>query len=160
MPTRATYTWQPTTSRVVVVEGFGPFPRGVLQTQPPALVWPIKDPADVLDYVFDLSDALAGNEGDAIATVDVSIFPGNTGDLTLQSSSADGDQAVLWLAGGVSGTTYAVTVVVGTNSGRVFSRTVSLPVEALSTPTVSDNVITDETGAPITDQTGAPLTTS
>jgi hypothetical protein len=160
MPTRATYTWQPSTSRVVVVEGFGPYPRGVLQTQPPALIWPIKDPGDVLDYVFDLSDALAGNDGDAIATIDVSIYPNNTGDLTLQSSSADGDQAVLWLAGGVAGTTYAVTVVVGTNSGRIFSRTVSLPVEALATPVVANNVITDQTGAPLTDQTGASLTTS
>jgi hypothetical protein len=160
MPTHATYTWQPTTSRVVVVEGFGPFPRGVLQTQPPALIWPIKDPGDVLDYVFDLSDALAGNEGDAIATIDVSIYPNNTGDLSLQSSSADGDQAILWLANGVAGTTYAVTVVVGTNSGRIVSRTVSLPVEALATPVVANNVITDQTGAPLTDQTGAPLTSS
>jgi hypothetical protein len=128
--------------------------------QPPALIWPIKDPADVLDYVFDLTDALAGNDGDAIATIDVSIYPNNTGDLTLRSSRADGDLAILWLAGGIAGTTYAVTVVVGTNSGRVFSRTVSLPVEALSTPTVPANDITDQTGAPLTDQTGAALTTS
>jgi hypothetical protein len=160
MPTRATYTWQPSTSRVVVVEGFGPFPRGVLQTQPPALVWPIKDPGDVLDYVFDLSDALAGNDGDAVATIDVSIYPNNTGDLSLQSSSADGDLAILWLADGIAGTTYAVTVVVGTNSGRIVSRTVSLPVEALATPVAANNVITDQSGAPLTDQTGAPLTTS
>jgi hypothetical protein len=160
MATRATYSWQPTTGRVVVVEGFGPFPRGVLQIQPPPLVWPIKDPGDVLDYVFDLSDALAGNQGDAIATLDVSIYPDNTGDLTLQSSSADGDQAILWLAGGIAGTTYAVTVVVGTNSGRIFSRTVSLPVEALATPVAVNTDITDQSGAPLTDQTGAPLTTS
>ena len=151
MSTPATHTWQPTTSRVVVVEGFGPYPPGVLQTQPPALIWPVKDPGDTLDYVFDLSVALAGNDGDAIATLDVSISPDNTGDLALHSSSADGDLAILWLTSGVAGTTYAVTVVVGTNSGRVFSRTVSLPVEALATTTASSNVITDQTGAPITD---------
>jgi hypothetical protein len=161
MSTPATHTWQPTTARIVVVEGFGPYPPGALQTQPPALIWPIKDPGDVLDYVFDLSDALAGNDGDSIATLDVSIYPNNTGDLTLQSSSADGDQAVLWLASGVAGTTYAVTVVVGTNSGRIFSRTVSLPVEALATPpSAGSNVITNQAGAPITDQTGTALTTS
>lgn len=160
MPTPAMYTWQPSTSRVVVVEGFGPYPRGVLQMQPPSLVWPVKDPADLLDYVFDLTDALAGNEGDAIATIDVSIYPNNAGDLILHSSSADGDQAILWLAAGIAGTTYAVTVVVGTNSGRVFSRTVSLPVESLSTPAVAASDITDQTGAPLTDQTGAALTTS
>jgi hypothetical protein len=128
--------------------------------QPPALVWPIKDPADVLDYVIDLTDALAGNEGDAIATIDVSISPSNTGDLTLHASSAEGDQAILWLAAGIAGTTYAVTVVVGTNSGRVFSRTVSLPVESLSTPAFPANDITDQAGAPLTDQTDAALTTS
>jgi hypothetical protein len=160
MPTPATHTWEPTTARVVVVGGFGPFPPGVLQTQPPALVWPAKDPGDVLDYVVDLSEALEGNVGDAIATLDVSIYPDSTGDLTLHSSSADGDRAILWLASGVAGTTYAVTVAIGTNSGRIFSRTISLPVEALATPTGSSNVITDQTGAPITDQTDAPLTTS
>ena len=161
MSTPATHSWQPTTSRVVVVEGFGPYPPGVLQTPPPALIWPVKDPGDTLDYVFDLSVALAGNDGDAIATLDVSISPDNTGDLTLHSSTGDGYLAILWLTSGVAGTTYAVTVVVGTNSGRVFSRTVSLPVEALATATAaSSNVITDQTGAPITDQAGAPITTS
>ncbi len=161
MPTPATHSWQPSTARIVVVEGFGPYPPGVLQTQPPALIWPVKDPGDTLDYILDLSDALAGNDGDAIATLDVSIAPNNTGDLTLQSSSADGDQAILWLTSGVAGTTYAVTAVIGTNSGRIFSRTVSLPVEALATPPSSgSNVITDQSGAPITDQAGAPLTTS
>jgi hypothetical protein len=160
MATQANYTWQPARGRVVTVEGFGPYPRGVLQTTPPPLFWPVKDPSDVLDYVFDLSDALAGNQGDAIATIDVSISPNNTGDLALQSSSADGDQAILWLAAGIAGTTYAVTVVVGTNSGRVVSRCVSLPVASLSTQSVSGNVITDQTGAAITTQTGAKLTTS
>ena len=161
MTTPASHSWQPTTARVVVVEGFGPYPPGVLQTQPPVLIWPVKDPGDTLDYIFDVSDALAGNDGDAIATLDVSISPDNTGDLTLQSSSADGDLAILWLSGGIAGTTYAVTVVVGTNSGRIFSRTVSLPVEALATSaSSSSNVITDQTGAPITDQSGAALTTS
>ncbi len=161
MSTPATHTWQPTTARTVVVEGFGPYPPGVLQTQPPALIWPVKDPGDVLDYVFNVSDALAGNDGDAIATLDVSISPNDSGDLTLHSSSADGDLAILWLSGGVAGTTYAVTVVVGTDSGRIFSRTVSLPVAALATPSSSaSNVITDQAGAPITNQAGAALTTS
>jgi hypothetical protein len=104
---------------------------------------------------------LAGNDGDAIATLDVSISPNNTGDLSLHSSSADGDQAILWLAAGVAGTTYAVTLVVGTDSGRFFSRTVSLPVAALATPPSSANtVITDQAGAPITNQAGAALTTN
>jgi hypothetical protein len=150
--------WQPSTARVVAIEGFGPFPRGVLQTQPPPLVWPVKDPGDVLDYVVDLTDALAGDPTDSAATVTVAIYPDNTGDLALQSSGTEGDLAILWLSGGIAGTAYAVTVVIGTTNGRNFSRTISLPVAALATPPASNNELTNETGAPLTDQTGVPIT--
>jgi hypothetical protein len=151
-------SWQPSTARIVSVEGFGPFPRGVLQTQPPPLVWPVKDPGDVLDYGIDLTDALAGDPTDSAATVTVTIYPGNTGDLALQSTSTEGDLAVLWLSAGIAGTTYAVTVVIGTANGRIFSRTISLPVAALATPPATDTDLTNENGVPITDQTGAPIT--
>ena len=160
MSTQASYSWIPSTARVVVVDGFGPVPRGTLQTVPPALAWPTKDPGDTLDYVFDICEALAGNDGDAIATLDVAIYPDNPGDLTLQSSSADGDQAILWLTGGFAGTIYAVTVTVSTNSGRFLNRTVSLPVLSLATPPVSQSDIITETGVPITTQTDQPITTS
>jgi hypothetical protein len=160
MSTPATYSWIPSTARVVVVDGFGPVPRGTLQTVPPPLAWPTKDPGDTLDYVFDICEALAGNDGDAIATLDVAIYPDNPGDLTLQSSSADGDQAILWLTAGFAGTTYAVTVTVSTNSGRFLNRTVSLPVLSLATPPAAQDDITPETGAPITTQTDQPITTS
>lgn len=160
MPTPANYTWIPSTARVVCVDGFGLVPRGTLLAIPPPLVWPAKDPSDVLDYVFDISQVLAGNEGDSIATLDVAISPSNPGDLTLISASADGDQAILWLSGGFAGTTYLVTVNVGTNSGRAVGRTVSLPVVQLATPPVPPDAITDQSGAPITDQTDQPITTS
>jgi hypothetical protein len=159
MATPASFTWQPCVTRVVVVDGFGPYPRGTYPTVPAPLVWPVKDPGDVLDYVVDFSRALAGNDGDSVATLDVSIAPDNPGDLTLQSSSADGDLAILWLGQGVSGTSYAVTVVVGTNSGRIFSRTITLPVATLSAVVSTANDITDQNGIPLTDQAGAPLMT-
>ena len=127
---------------------------------PPALALATKDPGDTLDYVFDICEALAGNDGDAIATLDVAIYPDNPGDLTLQSSSADGDQAILWLTGGFAGTIYAVTVTVSTNSGRFLNRTVSLPVLSLATPPVSQSDIITETGVPITTQTDQPITAS
>ena len=38
-----------------------------------------KGPSDTLDYVLDISEAIAGNEGDAIATLDVLISPSNPG---------------------------------------------------------------------------------
>jgi hypothetical protein len=114
------------------------------------LAWPVKDP----------SEAIAGNEGDSIATLDVGISPNNPGDLTLQSSSADGDLAIMWFAAGFAGTTYAVTVTIGTNSGRIIGRTVNLPVLSLATPPVPPDAITDQTGAPIMDQADQPITTN
>lgn len=160
MATQAAYSWIPSTARVVIVDGFGAVPRGTLQTVPPPLAWPAKDPVDTLDYVFDICEALAGNDGDAIATLDVTISPSNPGDLALQSSSADGDRAILWLSGGIAGVTYGVTVTVGTNSGRFLNRTVSLPVLSLATPPLGSTDIITNTGAPITTQTDQPITTS
>lgn len=160
MATNARFNWLPTTARVVTPDGFGPYPRGVLQTAPSPLIWPCKDPGDLLDFVVDYRNALAGDSGDALSTLDVSISPSAAGDLMLVSSSADGTQAVLWLSGGQAGTTYAVTVVVGTNAGRSIARTVSLPVVALAVPSPFGSVLTDQSGAPLTDQTGAALTTS
>jgi hypothetical protein len=160
MGTPANITWLPSTARLIVLDGFGMIPRGTLQVAPHPLAWPVKDPSDLLDYVFDVSEALAGNEGDSIATLDVQISPSNPGDLTLNSSSAEGTQAILWLSQGFPGTTYAVTITIGTQSGRTIGRTVALPVLALATQTVPAAAITDQTGAPITDQNDNPLTTS
>jgi hypothetical protein len=160
MSSTTSYSWIPSTARVVIVDGFGTIPRGVFQPVPPQLAWPTKDPNDALDYVFDISQALQGNEGDAIASLDVVISPANPGDLTLTSSSVDGMRAILWLSAGFAGTVYIVTITVGTNAGRSLSRTVMLPVQALATPPVPAAAITDQTGAPITDQTGQPITAS
>ncbi len=159
MGTPAQFVWQSSTARVVTPDGFGPFPRGTWQTFPVPLSWPVKDPGDTLDYVVDFSRALAGDTGDTIATLDVATSPNNSGDLAVNSTRVDGDRAVLWLSAGFSGTTYSVTVVVMTNSGRTISRTIGLPVLTLSTPAPFGTDITDQTGAPLTDQTGTSLTT-
>jgi len=135
-----------------VLDGFGAVPRGTAQVVPTPLQWPVKDPTDTLDYVLDISEVIAGNEGDAIMTLDVAISPANPGDLTLQSASASGFQAILWLTAGFAGTVYAITVSIGTNSGRILGRTVLLPVLALATPAVPPQAIIDQAGAAITDQ--------
>jgi hypothetical protein len=160
MATQAVYSWIASTARVIVLDGFGTVPRGTPQVVPLPLQWPVKDPSDTLDYVLDISEAIAGNEGDAIKTLDVVIGPSNPGDLTLQSASASGFQAILWLTAGFAGTIYAVTVSMGTNSGRMLSRTVLLPVLGLATPPVPPEAIMDQTGAPITDQTDQPILAS
>jgi hypothetical protein len=95
MPTPATHVWKPSNARTVVLDSFIPVPRGSAAVAPPPLNWPTKDPADILDYQFDISPALVGNDGDAIATLDVAIAPASPGDVALRSTSADGAVAVL-----------------------------------------------------------------
>ncbi len=157
MGTQAIYTWLPSTARVVSIDGFGVTPRGTLPIPAAPPSWPPKDPSDILDFVVDISDAIAGNEGDSIATIDVAINPSNEGDLTLLSSSANGDIAILWFSAGFGGTTYQVTVTIGTNSGRIIGRTINLPVVTFANAQLPPDALTDQTGAPITDQTDAPI---
>jgi len=151
------HVWRPSNARRIVLDGFLPVPRGTLPTTPPPLSWPAKDPSDVLDYEFDVGAALVGNEGDTIATVAVVITPNATGDLVLNSSAVDGSRAVLWFAGGQSGTVYVVQVTVGTTNGRTIGRAVLLPVLPLASATAAATALTTEVGATITDQNGNPI---
>ncbi len=159
MPTTATHVWRPSGARRVVLDGFAPVPRGTIPATPAPLVWPTKDPADVLDYEFEIAAALLGNHGDGIATLDVTITPsGNVGDVVLNSSTADGAIAILWFAGGNAGTNYIIHVTAGTTSGRTLSRAVLLPIQSLSTASSATlNALTTDTGAIITDQNGNPI---
>ncbi len=157
MPTIAPHVWRPSGARRAVLDGFVPVPRGTINSTPAPLAWPAKDPADILDYEFDVSAALLGNRGDAIATLDVVITPNATGDLTLSSTGADGSIAVFWFAQGVIGTVYIVQITIGTTSGRTLSRAVLLPVQSLATASPPSNTLTTDTGAIITDQIGNPI---
>jgi hypothetical protein len=142
---------------VLVLDGFCFYPRGTSFSPPPPLCWPPKDPGDTLDFTLDISGAISGNEGDAIASLDVAISPANPGDLSLISSSADGDLAIMLFSAGFAGTVYQVTVTVSTNSGRVIGRTINLPVVALANPPGQQDDLTDQYGNPITDQNNAPI---
>ncbi len=157
MPTPAAHVWIPSCARVLKLDDFAPVPRGTPASVAGPASWPAKDPKDVLDYQFDISAALVGNPGDGISALDVSIAPSNPGDLVLNSCSADGASAVLWLAGGQVDTTYTVTLTISTTSGRMLSRSVLLPVIALSRPTVPQSALLTDTGQPITDQNGNPI---
>jgi len=157
MPTPAAHVWVPSCARVVKLDGFVPVPRGTPAAAPALASWPAKDPNDVLDYQFDVSAALVGNAGDGISALDVGISPNNPGGLTLNSCVADGSSAVLWLSGGQAGTTYTVTLTIGTTNGRSLSRSVLLPVLPLSNPPVPPGVLLTDTGAPMTDQSGNPI---
>jgi hypothetical protein len=151
------HVWRPSSARRVALDGFVPVPRGTLPTTPPPLTWPAKDPSDVLDYEFDFSPALIGNEGDALANVTAMVSPNATGDLAVNSIAADGAVAVFWLSGGQAGTIYSVQVTVTTQNGRSIGRAVLLPVLALATAQVPSASLTTEQGSVITDQTGNPI---
>lgn len=157
IPTPASHVWKPSSARRVVLDAFVPVPRGSAVAAPPPLNWPTKDPADVLDYEFDISPALVGNEADAIATLDISISPDNPGDLVLTNSAVDGAVAVLWFSGGQNGTIYTVTLSIGTVNGRTVQRSVLLPVLSLSQPPVPAAAILTNAGLVITDQNGNPV---
>ncbi len=157
MATTATHVWKPSVARVLVVDGFVPTPRGTPAVSKALPAWPAKDPGDVLDYQFDISPALTGNDGDAVATLDVNISPANPGDLALSSAAADGARAVLWLGGGHAGTTYTVTLSIGTQAGRTLSRSVLLPVIALAAAPSLPTSLQTEGGASLVDENGQAL---
>lgn len=157
MATTANHVWRPSAARVLVVDGFIPGPRGVPAHAAATPTWPTKDPSDVLDYQFDIAPALTGNDGDGLATLDVAISPSNPGDLSLASAVADGARAVLWLRGGQAGTTYTVTLTLGTQAGRTLSRSVLLPVLALAAAPVTSSSLTTDAGDALTDANGNAL---
>ena len=160
MPTQATHVWKPSIARTAILHSFIPEPRGSASIIPPLLTWPIKDPTDVLDYRFDITPAVLGNDGDGIATLDIVIDPANPGDLTLDAATADGNVAVLWLSSGQSGTLYTISITVTTLNGRTINRSVQLPVHFLSIPpTVNGSLLTD-TGTMVTEENGSPILVS
>lgn len=157
MATPAIHIQKPSTARTVVLDAFIPVPRGSTPVSPPPLNWPTKDPGDVLDYRFNISPALVGNEGDFIATLDVFINPDNPGDLTLNQAQVDGVNAVLWLSAGQAGTIYTVTILISTANGRTLQRSILLPVLPLSTPPAAADAIDVSAGVVLTDQNGNPI---
>ncbi len=158
--------WKPSASRVVVLDGFLPMPRGAALPTPAPLTWPPKDPSDILDYEIDASQALLGNEGDVITSIAVAVQP--SGELLPGQVIADGQVAVLWFSGGVAGTTYVVQATIGTASGRVIGRAVLLPVQPLAAPPAppgtpgasAASALQTDAGIVLTDQNGAPILVS
>jgi len=157
MSTPANHVWKPSHARLVSVDSFIAVPRGSAAVAPPPLNWPTKDPGDVLDYLLDIGPAIVGNDGDGIATLDVTLAPSNPGDLTVQSTATDGSRIILWLAGGQAGTIYTITFSIRTLNGRALQRSVLLPVLLLSVPPVPANAIQTASGVVLTDQNGNPV---
>lgn len=160
MSTPASHVWKPSSARLVAIDSFVPVARGSSVAAPPPLNWPTKDPGDVLDYILDIGPAIIGNDGDGIATLDVSLSPSNPGDVVVQSKTTDGSRIILWLSQGQSGTIYTVTFNISTINGRSLQRTVLLPVLLLSVPVMPPNALVTSSGVFLTDQNGNPVLSS
>jgi len=149
---------RPSAARRVALDAPLPLPRGLVPSDVPPLVWPAKDPGDVLDFALDATAALAGDTTDRIASVGVTIVPQTSGaDLQLGNALADGAVAVLWLGSGQAGTVYAVQVTLSTQNGRTIGRTVLLPVQQMAAVAPPAAVLTTDAGAVVTDQNGNPI---
>jgi hypothetical protein len=150
--------WRPSGARMVALDGALPLPRGVVPGDVPPLVWPAKDPADVLDFALDATAALAGDSTDRIVTVAVTLVPNaSPADLRLGNVVADGAVVVMWLSGGQAGTVYSVQVTLSTLNGRIIGRTVLLPVQQMAAVPPPTSVLTTDAGAVVTDQNGNPI---
>jgi len=152
-----TNVWRPSSARRIALDGFTPVPRGTVPSLPAAMSWPAKDPSDVLDYEFDLAAAMAGNEGDRLDSVSVSITPNAPGDLTMNSSAVDGYRAVFWFAAGQPGVVYTVQITAVTMNGRTIGRSVLLPVLPLAAAVAPMLALNTNTGSVITDAAGNPI---
>jgi hypothetical protein len=94
------------------------------------LVWPDKNPNEVLDYSVDLSDDLLPDE--QIASVVVQIRPSGVGELYVAGHStsvyAQDNQAIVWLSGGVPGRFHLIRILVETDQGRTYEYFVTLRI--------------------------------
>lgn len=84
-----------------------------------------KDPNAVLDYVVDYTDWLA-TANDTIASV--ACTPSG---VTVNTSSVapGGKKVVIWVAGGVAGSTASVTARITTVGGRIDDRTIYFKIK-------------------------------
>lgn len=74
----------------------------------------IKQPVEVLDYDVDYTDWLTA--GDNVQSATVEVAP--TG-LTIDSIFINDPRVKVWVSGGLSGTTYKLTVTTTTADGRL-----------------------------------------
>ncbi len=81
----------------------------------------VKDPDEVLDFVFDWSTWL---DGDTISSDSTTVDTG----LTKDSDSNDTDSVTVWLSGGTAGSAYKVTNQITTAGGRTAERTIIIQV--------------------------------
>lgn len=90
-----------------------------------ALIWPAKDPNEVLDYRVDWTDRLAG---DTIATSTFALV--TAAGLTKDSESNSATAATVWLSGGTAGATAFLRNAITTAGGRTLEEEIALPINS------------------------------
>jgi hypothetical protein len=114
--TASAVAWTPSQDRTVVVPSMSSqLVRGIVSTEGSILMLPQKQPAETLDFSFDISSNLSF--GDTIAKV-VSSASQPTG-LTCIGAFGFGTLATVWLDGGGAGQLYLLGITITTVQGRV-----------------------------------------
>ena len=85
------------------------------------IVWPAKDPAEVLDFTWEPPL----DSGDTIASHTAAV---STGTAVIDSDSDTDSAVTLWLSGGTDGETATIALTATTAAGRVFREVAILPV--------------------------------
>lgn len=87
----------------------------------------LKDPGARLDYRFDWSERLTG--GITLVASSWAVAPATADAPAIESSSIDGAETVVWLAGGAPGQVFAVRNRVEFSDGQVDERSLVFRVE-------------------------------
>lgn len=90
-----------------------------------AMLWPWKDPNEILDYGLDWSRVL---EGDPIATSQW-IFESSQGTIVLDSSTHDEQTTIAWFSGGTVNDEALLVNRITTLGGRTLDQSVRLPID-------------------------------
>jgi hypothetical protein len=86
------------------------------------LLWPTKDPNEVLDYQIDWSEVLDVDSITSSTWINIA-----TG-ITIVATANTSTRTVVWLSGGSDGGAYKMTNRVTTSAGRIMDQTIRIEV--------------------------------
>lgn len=93
------------------------------------LVFPEKEPADVLDYQIDATAKIA-DMADTISSASVAVAPSGLGEMVASRIAVNGSFITIWLAGGMPARVYQIDVQVMTTGQRTYEWTAVVPINS------------------------------
>jgi hypothetical protein len=118
----------PSPARTVVYTGW--MATGDPAVVPVPMVWPGKQPTDVLDFTVDMLPWLEDGGDDLLEVVTVTPPTITPGDVTINVLNVGGSTITCWLGNGQGGAVYPMEFSVSTQQGRTASFDVTLAVLA------------------------------